>query len=171
MKMSNIVKIKNILKIAITIISLIMAVIFTGCRNFSFFESAISDADLKTKIKIEDTDINALNTQEILKGDINEKIESSDEIIFTEEIRNPFMPFYMKSQDEQTVTNQLALEKIYSDDENIYAEIDINGSTYKLKLGDQFAKIYQVQAINESSIVLLKGDELITIYMNEIYYD
>ena len=162
---------KNILKIIFSLILFLLPLSLVGCMQFSLFDPGINDSDLKTRIKVEELDENDFNNQEILKEDINEKIDSSDEIKFTEEIRNPFKPFYMKTQIEQDNQNQLSLENIYSDNEDLYAEIDVNSSTYKLKQGDQFAKIYQVQAINEDSIVLLKGDELITIYMNEIYYD
>jgi|BioPla2DNA2_1021312.scaffolds.fasta_scaffold105817_2 hypothetical protein len=167
----KIMVLKNIFKIIFILILFVFTAGLAGCTYFSFFDSSVIESDLKTKIKIEDINTDDFNNQELLKEDINEKIESSDEIKFTEEVRNPFMPFYMKSKDEQSFRNQLTLEKIYSDNENLYAEIAVNSSTYKLKSGDQFAKIYQVQAINEDSIVLLKGDELITIYMNEIYYD
>ncbi|MDD3520783.1 MAG: hypothetical protein PHU65_06100 [Actinomycetota bacterium] len=143
----------------------------TGCLSIPLFDSEINDAQLKTEIKIEELDESSFDDQEILKENISEKIDSYEEIKFTEEIRDPFKPFFLKSSEEQGIQNQLILEKIYSDNENLYVEINFNSSTYKLKQGDQFAKIYQVNVINEDSIVLLKGDELITIYMNEIYYD
>jgi hypothetical protein len=41
----------------------------------------------------------------------------------------------------------------------------------ELKLDDLFGKIYQVKAINADSVVLLKGDEIITLFINEVYYD
>jgi len=162
---------KNILKIIFYFTVFMATISLPGCLQFSFSESKIDNDNLKTKIKIEKLEENSFKDLEILQEDISEKIDSADEIEFTEEIRNPFKPFYMKSPTEQNIQNQLTLEKIYSDDEDLYAEIDVNSSTYKLKKDDQFAKIYKVQAINEDSIVLLKGDELITIYMNEIYYD
>jgi hypothetical protein len=41
----------------------------------------------------------------------------------------------------------------------------------ELKLDDLFGKIYQVKTINADSVVLLKGDEIITLFINEVYYD
>ena len=162
---------KNILKSFLYLASFVILFSLTGCLSIPLFDSEINDAQLKTEIKIEELDESSFDDQEILKENISEKIDSYEEIKFTEEIRDPFKPFFLKSSEEQGIQNQLILEKIYSDNENLYVEINFNSSTYKLKQGDQFAKIYQVNVINEDSIVLLKGDELITIYMNEIYYD
>ena len=50
-------------------------------------------------------------------------------------------------------------------------EIGLDISSNKLKLNDLFGKIYQIKAINAASVVLLKGDEIITLFINEIYYD
>jgi len=50
-------------------------------------------------------------------------------------------------------------------------EIGLDISSNKLKLNDLFGKIYQIKAINADSVVLLKGDEIITLFVNEIYYD
>lgn len=161
----------NILKSFLYLASFVILFSLTGCLSIPLFDSEINDAQLKTEIKIEELDESSFDDQEILKENISEKIDSYEEIKFTEEIRDPFKPFFLKSSEEQGIQNQLILEKIYSDNENLYVEINFNSSTYKLKQGDQFAKIYQVNVINEDSIVLLKGDELITIYMNEIYYD
>jgi hypothetical protein len=161
----------NILKSFLYLASFVILFSLTGCLSIPLFDSEINDAQLKTEIKIEELDESSFDDQEILKENISEKIDSYEEIKFTEEIRDPFKPFFLKSSEEQGIQNQLILEKIYSDNENLYVEINFNSSTYKLKQGDQFAKIYQVNVINEDSIVLLKGDELITIYMNEIFYD
>ncbi len=38
-------------------------------------------------------------------------------------------------------------------------------------VNNKVGKIYQVKAINADSVVLLKGDEIITLFINEVYYD
>ena len=52
-----------------------------------------------------------------------------------------------------------------------YAEIKFNEFSYKLVETDVFAEIYKVQAINENSVVLLKGDEIITIFLDQLILD
>lgn len=90
-----------------------------------------------------------------------------------EGLKNPFKPYYLAEQeeDEEVIENTLMLEKVYSLDGVKYADIELNGYMYKLAVGDIFNKIYQLQVINDSSVVLLKGDSLITLFLNEIYYD
>lgn len=138
----------NILKSFLYLASFVILFSLTGCLSIPLFDSEINDAQLKTEIKIEELDESSFDDQEILKENISEKIDSYEEIKFTEEIRDPFKPFFLKSSEEQGIQNQLILEKIYSDNENLYVEINFNSSTYKLKQGDQFAKIYQVNVIN-----------------------
>ena len=73
--------------------------------------------------------------------------------------------------EEEKEKNVLKLEKIYSRDEVEYAEINLNDYTYRVKETDIFSYIYLVQAINNDSVALLKGDEIINISIDEIIYD
>ncbi len=163
---------KNIFKMLACLNILIIIICLAGCTNFSFLAVDIKEEDLKSRIKLENSAKDGIfDEQRIQERDIVEKTDSYEEINISEKVRNPFKPFYMKTGELESVSNQLMLKNIYSAEKVYYVEIDVNGSIYKLKKDDQFAKIYQVLSINEDSIVLLKGDELITLYMNEIYYD
>lgn len=101
--------------------------------------------------------------------------EAELELIPEEEgLEDPFEPFYYSGEEEageEEAENILILEKIYSLEGIEYADIELNGYMYKLAVGDIFNKIYQLQVINDSSVVLLKGDSLLTLFLNEIYYD
>ena len=65
----------------------------------------------------------------------------------------------------------MKLENIYTKDGDEYAEISLNEFQYLLKEGDIFDVIYQIQSINPDSVALLKGDEIITLFIDEIKYD
>lgn len=107
----------------------------------------------------------------------NQKMEKKYDIVseisdIGEEVKNPFEPFYLSSGDEEAKTeNTLVLMSIYAREGIEYCEIKINETTYLLKEGDMFSKIYLVQSINENSVVLLKGDEILNLFINEIIYD
>lgn len=83
-------------------------------------------------------------------------------------VRDPFKPFYIKDEEEEK-KNILKLEKIYTRDGIEYAELSINDHSYLLK--DTFYDIYLVQAINDTSVVLLKGDEYLTVFIDTVTYD
>lgn len=163
---------KKNLKAFVCLSIFLILISLTGCKQTLFPASDIKKEDLETKVKLENSDRDYFfDNEKLLKKDIVEKMDSIDEVQLSEKTRNPFKPFFVEKSDSQDFSNQLILVNIYSIDKIFYIEIEVNGSIYKLKKDDQFARIYQVLSINEDSIVLLKGDELITLYMNEIYYD
>jgi hypothetical protein len=171
--MKKVFKIKLVLVIFLFIVYIVAAFSISSCsvatllNNFSTKQSASSDT---VKIKLDE---NELRNLEISNQTIEEKIDTSNEVkISSEGLRDPFLPFFMNSESEnKNQKNKLIVEKIYSESNIFYVEINLNDAVYKLKLDDLFGKIYQVKAINADSIVLLKGDEIITIFINEIYYD
>src|SRR3972149_4478758 len=63
------------------------------------------------------------------------------------------------------------IKEIYTRDEVEYAEINLNDFTYRVKEDNPISDIYLVQTINEDSVALLKGDEIINISIGEIVYD
>ena len=67
--------------------------------------------------------------------------------------------------------NIFELERIYIEDGIEYAELSFNDYPYLLKEGDPLAYIYSVQAINDTSIVLLKGDDILTVFIDSVVYD
>ena len=85
-------------------------------------------------------------------------------------VRDPFKPFYIKDEEEEK-KNILKLEKIYTRDGIEYAELSLNDYSYLLKEGDTLYDIYLVQAINDTSVVLLKGDEYLTVFIDTVIYD
>ena len=60
---------------------------------------------------------------------------------------------------------------VFVNQSNEPTELSLNEFQYLLREGDTFNIIYQVQSINEDSVVLLKGDVIITLYIDEIKYD
>jgi hypothetical protein len=157
--------------LAITIFFLLFGIsscsITTLLNNYKLNDSVSSDI---TKINLDE---NELKNLKITNQTIEEKIDTPTEIkVSSEEIRDPFMPFFMNpSTESENMKNMLTVERIYSESNIFFVEINLNGAVYKLKINDLFGKIYQVKAINSNSIVLLKGDEIITLFINEIYYD
>ena len=63
------------------------------------------------------------------------------------------------------------LEDIYTKDGDSFAEVKLNDFTYLLTIGDIFLEIYQIHAINDTSVVILKGDEVLTLFIGEMAYD
>ena len=123
-------------------------------------------------LELPEIEIDEEEIQEIGKSDTNTRksYDIESEIDLTDEsARNPFKPFFI--QDEEEEKNVLKLERIYTTDEVEYAEINLNDFTYRVKEADPLSDIYLVQAINEDSVALLKGDEIINISIDEIIYD
>jgi hypothetical protein len=172
--MEKISKIKSLLFIflLIVIISFLLfglssCSISTLLGNLSFNDSTSYDI---VKINLDENELKSL---EITNQTIEEKIDTPSKInVSSEEIRDPFMPFFMNSKAKnENQKNMLTVERIYSESGIFFVEINLNSAVYKLKLDDLFGKIYQVKAINADSVVLLKGDEIITLFINEVYYD
>ncbi|MFO7929524.1 MAG: hypothetical protein R6U35_07645 [Candidatus Humimicrobiaceae bacterium] len=155
-----------------TIIILFISVflIITGCSS----EQIVNQYLIKD-IEIEDVpDINVderkISDIERIGQEAGSSFEIETDILESEEsIKDPFKPFYLNGEDEPE--NIIRLDAIYSKDEIDYIEVKFNDHVYKLKEEDVFAENFQVQAINENSAVLLKGDEIITLFLNEIYFD
>jgi len=161
-----------IFKIIFIIVSIGMIFLITSCSISDILNYDSQMESLQTKIKIEDIDNNEIKSMKAQDTNIIENIEDSEQFEISEEkIRDPFLPEYLSNDADSSEGGSIVLEKIYSEDNLFYCEISFNDFNYKLKENDQFGKIYQVQVINQDSVVLLKGDEIITIYIGEIYYD
>ncbi len=165
---------KNILikvKYALIILFYIFILcIFTGC---TFYEMIKESYGGEEGIELPDVRIDEEEISEIGKENIN--IEKSYSVegdigLIDESARNPFEPFYIRSEEEEE-KNVLELESIYVEDEVEYAELSLNDHLYELKEGDLLGDIYSVQAINEDSVVLLKGDDILAIYLGSVVYD
>jgi len=176
MEMSNNInknkKIVKLLIILIVIIScMVMVPYISGCSVYRIIkESYIGEEE---SLELPETEIDEAEIKEIGKGDIDIKksydIEGEINLV-DESARDPFKPFYLQDEEEEE-KNVLKLESIYTKDGIEYAEISLNDYPYKLKEGDPLSDSYLVQVINSNSVVLLKGDDILNIFMDEIIYD
>ena len=176
MKMSNdINKSKKIVKLLIILIAIIscMVMVFyiSGCSVYSIIKESYMVEE--ENLELPEIEIDEMEIKEIGKGDVDIKksydIEGEINLV-DESVRDPFKPFYIQGEEEE-VKNVLRLESIYTKDGVEYAEISLNNYPYKLKEGDPLSDSYLVQAINSNSVVLLKGDDILNIFMDEIIYD
>jgi len=145
--------------------------ISSACSIGKMLDEAFGSQDLIEDMQL-DVDEKEIESISISDQKMEEQYDISLEDIssIADELDNPFEPFYFDSgQTEEE--NLLKLENIYSQDGDEYAEINLNEFQYLLKEGDIFDAIYQVQSINEDSVALLKGDEIITLFIDEIKYD
>ena len=165
----------NFMKIFLKIIMLLVIVTFlftsSACSISGLLDEAFGAQDIVEDLQL-DVDEKEIASISISDQRMEEKYDISLEDIsnIADELDNPFEPFYFNSGQAE-VENILKLENIYSEDGNEYVEINLNEFQYLLKEGDIFDLIYQVQSINQDSVVLLKGDEIITLFIDEIKYD
>lgn len=172
--MKKISKIKPLSFILILItLFFFLAYGLSSCSITTLFDNVVLDDEIPSDIARINIDENELKRLEITNQTFEEKIDTSSEINFSSsDIRDPFLPFFMNLQpDGDKQKNMLTVAGIYSEGNVFFVEIDLNDAVYKLKTSDLFGKIYQVKVINADSVVLLKGDEIITLFINEIYYD
>lgn len=176
MKIINIIKrnknVKKPVKVFIIVLSCLFIV--TSISGCSFFDLIIESFSAETEmLESPDIEIDDAEIDEIGKDDaeIRKSYDVESEIILIDEsLRNPFKPFYI--QDEETEEkNILKLEKIFSKDGVDYAEVSLNDYSYKLKEADALSNTYLVEAINVNSVVLLKGDEILTLFLDIPVYD
>jgi hypothetical protein len=168
----------NLLKKAVFILSLIILLaasqVMAGCSLTSIVkESYMSEDD---GLEIPEVEIDEKEISEIGKEDINIKKSYAieDEIdLIDDSIKDPFKPFYIEEETEETEEdkNIFKLERIYITDGVEYAELSFNEHLYLLKENDLFGYYYFVQAINETSVVLLKGDDTLTVFLGTVLYD
>ncbi|OFW48010.1 MAG: hypothetical protein A2163_08910 [Actinobacteria bacterium RBG_13_35_12] len=172
---NNINKSKKIVKLVVILIVIISCMVMvpyiSGCSVYRIIkESYIGEEE---SLELPETEIDEAEIKEIGKGDIDIKksydIEGEINLV-DESARDPFKPFYLQDEEEEE-KNVLKLESIYTKDGIEYAEISLNDYPYKLKEGDPLSDSYLVQVINSNSVVLLKGDDILNIFMDEIIYD
>jgi hypothetical protein len=167
-------RIKKVIKSLVVSIIVISCTILlqsiSGCSVYNMIKETYSGGE--EVLEPPEIEIDEEEIQEIGKGDINirKTYDIESEIDLTDEsARNPFKPFFIRDEEEEK--NVLKLEEIYTRDEVEYADINLNDFTYRVKETDPLSDIYMVQAINEDSVALLKGDEVINISIGEIVYD
>jgi hypothetical protein len=176
MKIKNIthrnVEIKKQLKAIAVIISFVFIIIsVSGCSIFDMIiesYTGVVEIPEAPDIEIDDADISEIGKDGV---DIRKSYDVDNEIgTMDESLRDPFRPFYI-TDEETGEKNALKVEKIFTKDAVEYVEINFNNYTYKLKEEDTLSDTYLVQAINVNSVVLLKGDEILTLFLDIPIYD
>ena len=153
------------------ILAALLLLTITSCSLNMIIEEAYFKSDIVPDIPDIDIDETEINEISIYENNLKKMYDIKDEYINSDTgLRDPFEPFYTEGADEED-KNILILEAIYSEDQMEYAEIYFNDHKYLLKEDDIFSEIYLVDSINPDSVILLKGDELITLFLNEMKYD
>ncbi|MBE3092572.1 MAG: hypothetical protein IMZ51_02760 [Chloroflexi bacterium] len=165
-------KIIEIIVIFLVAIFYVAAVPFiSGCSVYTIIkESYMAEEEglELPQIDIDEKEISGIGKVDI---EIKKSYDIEEEInLIDDSVRDPFKPFYIKDGEEEE-KNMLKLEKIYTMDGIEYAELSLNDYPYLLKEGDTLSDIYLVQAINETSVVLLKGDDIVTVFIDVVVYD
>lgn len=170
---NNKINIKKIILSSAAVLFILCILQFaSGCSVSTLIEESYQKEGTPGKlpsIKIDEREIESISASDRkMKKDYEFETDIS---IVEDSIRDPFEPFYI-DKEELEEKNVLILEKIYREDDVSYAEINFNNIVYKLKKQDVFGNNnYRVEAINPTSVVLLKGDEIITIFIDQISYD
>lgn len=165
-------KILEIIVIFLVAIFYVAAVPFiSGCSVYTIIkESYMAEEEglELPQIDIDEKEISGIGKVDI---EIKKSYDPEEEInLMDDSVRDPFKPFYIKDGEEEE-KNMLKLERIYTEDGIEYAELSLNDYLYQLKEGDTLSDIYLVQAINDTSVVLLKGDDIVTVFIGAVVYD
>lgn len=165
-------KIIEIIVIFLVAIFYVAAVPFiSGCSVYTIIkESYMAEEEglELPQIDIDEKEISGIGKVDI---EIKKSYDPEEEInLMDDSVRDPFKPFYIKDGEEEE-KNILKLERIYTEDGIEYAELSLNDYLYQLKEGDTLSDIYLVQAINDTSVVLLKGDDIVTVFIGAVVYD
>ena len=162
-------KIIEIIVIFLVAIFYISAVPFiSGCSVYTIIKESYMAEEEGLElppIDIDEKEISGIGKVEGKKSYDPEKVNLMDD-----SVRDPFKPFYIKDGEEEE-KNILKLERIYTRDGIECAELSFNDYSYILKEGDTLSDIYLVQAINVNSVVLLKGDVRVTVFIGTVVYD
>lgn len=158
------------IKIIVVLFVLIIIPGISGCSiNDMISETYAGTTTPRLRdIKIDDMEVESIKTlkREMEKSyDINQSIST-----IANELNNPFKPFFIEEEDN-TEKNILILENIYTEEGNSYCELKFNNHIYLLIEEDIFNDVYKIKSINESSVIILKGDGILTLFIDEMFYD
>jgi hypothetical protein len=153
------------------LLCLVIILCISGCSIFNPVKKTFSGEEEESlevpEVKIDEGEIKEISGSE---ENIRKSYVMENEIsLIDDSARNPFKPFYIKEEEEEE--NILTLKGISSKDGVEYAELDFNGYTYNLRETETISDIYLVQAINVDSVALLKGDEIVNLYIGIPVYD
>ncbi|MEE8324768.1 MAG: hypothetical protein V3R31_03860 [Candidatus Humimicrobiaceae bacterium] len=157
--------------IALLVILSLMFLILSSCSISDIVSETYSGGGESLRlrdIKIDDKEVESIT---VLEEEMEQSYDISKGIsTIADELEDPFEPFF-NTEEDNTQKNILMLEDITREDGIIFSEIKFNDYTYRLTEGDIFLGIYQVQSINDTSVIILKGDEVLTLHIGEMIYD
>jgi hypothetical protein len=169
--MNNIMNIKLKYLIALLILLAVMVLVLSSCSISNIVNETYSSGDESLKlrdIKIDDKEVESIT---VLEGEMEKSYDISKGIsTIADELEDPFEPFFITDEDN-TEKNIFLLEDIGSEEGISFSEIKFNDFTYRLSEGDIFLEIYKIQSINNTSVIILKGDEVLTLHIGEMIYD
>ena len=162
-------------KIIETIVIFLVAIFYisaipfiSGCSVYTIIkESYMAEEE---GLELPPIDIDEKEISGIGKVEGKKSYDHGEVNLMDDSVRDPFKPFYIKDVEEEE-KNILKLERIYIRDGIECAELSFNDYSYILKEGDTLSDIYLVQAINVNSVVLLKGDDRVTVFIGAVVYD
>ena len=165
---------KNIkLKFLIALLFLVPVLLFalSSCSISNIVRETYSSGNESLElrdIKIDEKEVESIT---VFEKEMEQSYDISKGIsTIADELENPFEPFFIANEDN-TQKNILILQDITTNEGNSFAEIKFNDFTYLLTEGDIFLEIYQIQSINDTSVIILKGDEVLTLHIGEMIYD
>ncbi len=169
--MNKIMNLKLKYLIALLVILSLMFLILSSCSISDIVSETYSGGDESLRlrdIKIDDKEVESIT---VLEEEMEQSYDISKGIsTIADELEDPFKPFF-NTEEDNTQKNILMLEDITREDDIIFSEIKFNDYTYRLTEGDIFLEIYQIQSINDTSVIILKGDEVLTLHIGEMIYD
>lgn len=169
MKILKVLKLKLIIILSVT--SFLMLLMITSCSISSIVSETYTSGDVTLELRDVEIDEKEVESITVLEEEMEESYDISQGVSsIADDLEDPFEPFYLIEEDDEE-KNILMLENITKDEENIFSEIKFNDFTYLLTEGDIFREVYQIQSINDTSVIILKGDEVLTLHIGEMIYD
>ena len=169
--MNNLKNTKLNILIALLFLLPVMVLVVSSCSISNIVSETYSPGEQSLKlrdIKIDEKEVESIT---VLEGEMEQNYDISKGIsTIADELENPFEPFFIINEDD-TQKNILILEAITINEGNSFSEIKFNDFTYLLTEGDIFLEIYQIQSINDTSVIILKGDEVLTLHIGDMIYD
>ena len=169
--MNNLKNTKLNILIALLFLLPVMVLVVSSCSISNIVSETYSSGEQSLKlrdIKIDDKEVESIT---VLEGEMEQNYDISKGIsTIADELENPFEPFFIINKNNKQ-KNILILEAITIDEGNSFSEIKFNDFTYLLTEGDIFLEIYQIQSINDTSVIILKGDEVLTLHIGDMIYD
>ena len=169
--MNNLMNTK--LKYLMTLLFLmpVLLLVLSSCSISNIVNETYSSGDESLKlrdIKIDDKEVESIT---VLEAEMEQNYDVSKGIsTIADELEDPFEPFFITDEDN-TEKNIFLLEDIGLEEGTSFSEIKFNDFTYRLTEGDIFLEIYKIQSINDTSVIILKGDEVLTLHIGEMIYD